>query len=285
MQVHLYTLCWNEREYLPHFFARFDPVVDRYVIYDDGSDDGSLDLLSAHPKVELRRFARRDEGSFVRSHQGLQNEVWRESLGQADWVIVTAIDEHLVLPGDAPLRPYLAECAAAGITAIPAIGFQMVGDRFPADADSMFTSVPCGAPKDLMNKLSIFAPDHVSPNFGAGRHRSYPQGRVAYPAEDRLMLLHYKMVDFDRTLARQQQLRARMGAGDREKGWGRHYERTRLQLSDEWSGYLARALDVTAPDFRPSAHSDGAPWWRDKSLRARWRKFRNYFMRHRSVVR
>jgi hypothetical protein len=51
--IHLYTVCWDEADMLGFFFRHYDPWVDRYVIYDDGSTDGSLDILRANPRVEV----------------------------------------------------------------------------------------------------------------------------------------------------------------------------------------------------------------------------------------
>ena len=39
---------------LGFMFRNYDDLVQRYVVYDDGSTDGSLDILAAHPKVEIR---------------------------------------------------------------------------------------------------------------------------------------------------------------------------------------------------------------------------------------
>ena len=106
--IHLYTVCWDEADMLGFFFRHYDPWVDRYVIYDDGSQDGSLDILRAHPKVELRRFERVDAESFVLSHTRMQEHSWKESRGRADWVVITAIDEHLWVRGR-DMRSYLRE--------------------------------------------------------------------------------------------------------------------------------------------------------------------------------
>ena len=113
--VHLYTICWDEADMLGFFFRHYDSWVDRYVIYDDGSTDGSREILSAHPKVELRNFPRTDPDSFVLSHRAMQNEAWKESRHRADWIVVTAIDEHLHVPGRA-MADYLAEMADRGVS-------------------------------------------------------------------------------------------------------------------------------------------------------------------------
>ena len=54
MKIDLYARCWNEGDMLPFFFLHYDHLVQRYVIYDDGSTDNSQQLLSLNPKVELR---------------------------------------------------------------------------------------------------------------------------------------------------------------------------------------------------------------------------------------
>ena len=54
MRIDLYTRCWNDAHMLGFFFRHYDPLVQRYVVFDDGSTDGSLDFLRAHPKVEVR---------------------------------------------------------------------------------------------------------------------------------------------------------------------------------------------------------------------------------------
>jgi hypothetical protein len=118
--VHLYTVCWNDADMLGFFFRHYDPWVDRYVVYDDGSTDGSITALEAHPRVELRSFNRTKADSFVLSLKAMQDEAWKESRGQGDWVVITAIDEHLWL-GNRTMREYLATEKQCGVTLIPGI--------------------------------------------------------------------------------------------------------------------------------------------------------------------
>ena len=53
MIVHLHASCWNEERMLPLFFRYYDTFIDRYYIHDNGSDDGSLAILEAHPRVTI----------------------------------------------------------------------------------------------------------------------------------------------------------------------------------------------------------------------------------------
>jgi hypothetical protein len=261
MRVDLYTLCWNEADILGFFFRHYDPVVTRYIVYDDGSTDGSLDILRRHPRVEIRRFERSDPDSFVLSHQHLQNSMWKESRGRADWVIITALDEHLMAPRWR-LQAYLAAASRGRVTAIPAIGFQMLSDALPPPDAHLATSLTIGAPWSVMSKLSIFDPNAIdATGFTLGRHEAQPLGRVHFPPRDELMLLHYKYIGFDRTLKRHEDQNAGLGALDISSGWGIQYRWDEAKLRAEWDKFAADAVDTAQEDFDPCKVLEPR-WWR-----------------------
>ena len=260
--IHLHTICWNEVDMLGFFFRHYDAWVDRYVIYDNGSTDGSLELLGRHPKVDVRRFQRAHPDSFVLSHQVLHNEAWKESRAKADWVIVTALDEHLHVGGRTVLN-YLVECKELGITAVPALGYQMISERYPAPGDLLCATCTWGAPSSWMDKLSIFNPDAVvETGFAAGRHSADLRGDLRLPDQDELMLLHYKYLDFDRTLQRHRALGGAIGDHDISQGWGFHYGWSAEQLREDWERFMTQAIDVAQPGFQPLRTRESPPWWR-----------------------
>src|SRR5690348_14183784 len=112
MTIDLYTLCWNDADMLGFFFRHYDRFVQRYVVFDDGSTDRSLEILRAHPRVEVRSTAPDgDRESWVVSGMELLQSCWKESRRRADWVICTDIDEHLHHPD---LPGYLEDCADRG---------------------------------------------------------------------------------------------------------------------------------------------------------------------------
>jgi hypothetical protein len=127
MTIHYYSVCLNEMPILPYMMRYYQPFVDQFVIYYDGSTDGTIEFLTEFPNVEIRPFER-IENSFLLSKQAVVNECWKESRGAADWVMVVDIDEFLYLPG---LLNRLKRYQAEGITAIPALSYQMLSDQFP----------------------------------------------------------------------------------------------------------------------------------------------------------
>jgi len=137
------------------FFRHYDPWIERYVVFDDGSTDGSRERLAEHPDVELRDLPRRHPDSLVLSLRELYDNAWKLSRGSADWVVVVNLDEHLYHP---EIGRYLEECRRAGVTAIPALGYQMVADGVPGPASTLVESVGLGVPWEPMCKLALFDP-------------------------------------------------------------------------------------------------------------------------------
>ena len=246
---------------LPFFFLHYDKLVERYVIYDDGSSDNSQEILRLNPKVELRPTPRYgNPGSRVASQLALLETCWKESRGIADWVIVTDIDEHLYHPD---MYRYLAQCRAQGVTIIPALGYQMLSHQFPEHKTLLCNSLSRGACDSLYSKLNIFSPNEIdATNYTPGRHTAAPTGRVVLPARDEVMLLHYRYLDFERVRKRYQVLATRHFKADIAMGWGSQYSWSSEQLREAWNFVASRLVDISLPDLRPWETHEGLRWWR-----------------------
>lgn len=259
MITHLYAQCWNDEWILPSFFRHYHDLVERFIIYDDGSVDGTLALLRSNPKVEVRRFPRAVPDSFALSEQALSNECWKESRGKADWVIVTDLDEFLF---HADGRHYLSRCAEGGVSVIPALGFQMISDERPASGVDLCDVCRLGAPWVQMMKASIFNPDAITEiNFAPGRHSASPTGRICIPDRDELLLFHYKYIGFDETHARHLHLRGGLRSQDLQIGWGHKYSWSRERLREDWTAVAKEAVDTTPFREHPQPPYPIEPWW------------------------
>lgn len=224
---------------LPYFFRHYDDIVDRYFVYDNGSTDGSLSLLEQHGRVEITHFDVPGD-SFVEEERRLADTIWRNS--DADWVIVTEIDEHLYHPN---LTDYLQRSSDRGITAIRSIGYEMVSDRFPTDSQPLFDLVTTGARSIPHDRLCIFNPKAIEEsNFGLGRHTAEPTGRVVWPATREVLLLHYKGLGMEYVIARSGELRQGLRSRDLAEGWGVHYTWSPAEITTAWRGVGAAAGPV-----------------------------------------
>lgn len=215
---------------IPFFLRHYESLVDRMVIFDDGSTDRSRKLLEASPKVEFRQLKQGESSNLMRVEE--MNRCWKESRGRADWVIIADIDEHIYHRG---LRDYLEHCKGEGITILDPVGYDLISADFPTSVDTLSQTIRVGVRSCLLDKKAVFNPNAIEEiNYQIGRHFAVPVGRIVFPADREVMLLHYKHLGLEYLLWRSQALKDRTTALDRERGWGAHYYRPADQIGLEF---------------------------------------------------
>ncbi|MGL5097395.1 MAG: glycosyltransferase family 2 protein, partial [Planctomycetia bacterium] len=228
MRIHVHATCWNEERMLPFFLRHYGPIVDRIFIYDDGSTDRSTAILYKHRKVKLESINLPGD-SYVESLTTLYNGCWKRSRGEAEWVVVCNVDEHFHHP--AGLRNHLAACLSDGATMVPAVGWQMITERFPSSHDKLSWRCRRGVPFSNCDKTAVFAPDRIeSIGFSVGRHVVDPVGEVVFPKKTELLLLHYKNLGLKYLRERSAELNARRRSADVARDYGVQYARTESRL-------------------------------------------------------
>jgi glycosyltransferase involved in cell wall biosynthesis len=260
MSIHLYATCWNEEPIIPFFLRHYEPLVDRMVIYDDGSTDRSVELLRASPKVEIRPFRRAAE-SYLDAHLALFETCWHESRGHADWVCLVDLDEFLFHPD---WHHYLAAQKDAGVTIIRSVGYDMVSEDFPPAGGALTTILTRGQRDHHMDKTALFDPDAIEQiNHSVGRHICSPVGRVVPLAKHGMQLRHFKTLGLDYFLARTHALATRINADDRARGWSAHYLRDDDSLRAQFQEQLTKAEPVPSPPVaKPKKEPKKKWWWR-----------------------
>ena len=243
-RIHLYCLCWNDARMLPFFFRHYDQYVDRYFVYDNGSADDSLEMLRNHPRVQIEHFDTED--SFVDVERRLSDTIWLQSRGQADWVFMLDIDEHVYHP---ELLGYLRHCTDSGVTAIRAMGYEMVSDRFPHQDARLSEVVTLGIRSLGFDKLCLFNPEAIEETrYAPGRHSDAATGQVVLPDPREVLMLHFKQLGVDYPIARSAELRKGLRNGDFEKNWGWHYTMSADKIAINWARIRANAAVVPALD-------------------------------------
>lgn len=262
---------------LEFFFRHYQPWVERFVFFDDGSTDGSREYLRSKPNVEVRPFRYADPDSFESSRKVVFHHCWKESQGLADWVIVLDVDEFLYHPS---LDEYLRHCEHQGITCIPALGFEMITNTFPGSGESLARSRTRGVPSPWYCKLGMFNPDAMeSVAFSGGSHSARMTGRVVLPKRDELLLLHYKKLGLDYLVARSAALETRRISRSRDlaRGLSRHWGLPRKCLERQQIELRWQAINVTGRGTEPWRDYPHAVWWRsahDPSCRSSgWTRF------------
>ena len=205
---------------IPYYFRHYGPIGTRFYIYDDNSNDKSLEMLSGDPRVSIKRFTKSSD-SYIASSLQLYNKFWKQSRGKADWVIICSMDEHIYHPN---LCNFLLKCKNDGITILKAEGYQMISDKFPLTNKRLCDIITRGISWSQMNKTAIFNPNEIEEiNYTIGRHSAEPSGNVKYPEKENIKLLHFKYLGLDYLIERSAELRTGLKEIDIEKGWGHRY--------------------------------------------------------------
>jgi len=205
---------------IPYFFRHYNDLVDRFFIFDNGSTDGTLEMLSGDERVSVIHWDVKGD-SFVEEARELNNNFWKPSRALADWVFVVDVDEHLYHPD---LRTHLANCSRDNATAISVIGYDMVTDKFPTEDKPLWQLVTRGIRFSPFDKFAIFDPSAIDEtNYGPGRHISSPTGRVVLERRQPVMLLHYKRLGADYLCERNELLSKGLRSRDISETWGYHY--------------------------------------------------------------
>ena len=60
------TLCYNEIDILPFVSKYWEKTgVDKVVVFDNGSTDGSIEELSKHQFIDVRHFVSEGQNEFI----------------------------------------------------------------------------------------------------------------------------------------------------------------------------------------------------------------------------
>jgi hypothetical protein len=258
MSIWVYTICWNESRVIEFYLRHYEQFAERIVVYDENSDDGTRNILQAHPKVEVRQFIRTVPDSLELSKKAVHDNCWKEARGAANWVILVDVDEHVYHPN---LDAYLVEQSRRGVTFVPTLGFQMISNVFPSRGEHLAHTRTRGFPRHTYSKPVVFNPAAIDElDMEAGSHSAAPSGRIHFPEIDEVMLLHYKYLSFEYVVERYRQLSPRVGSIDVANSWDFHFHQTPEQHFRRFGAERRSLIDISAPGFAPAQHYSKQSW-------------------------
>ena len=243
LEVHLYTLCYNEMALMPFAVDYWKTVADKVFVLDNGSTDGSIEYLQSIPGVEIIHFG--DKTGFNdRLNMRVKNHVWKASKGKADFVIVTDFDEFMYAPD---LRAELQGMKDRGETICKPRGYNVYSKDFPEYEEGKLCHEICGkAIADKMFfKVTIFNPNEIKEmRYEPGAHNCRPLGNVRWYTGDNIFLFHHKNLGLDYIFKRNGLYRKRLSQENKRMGWGVQYSLSEKKIIDDFNNIYKKCKKI-----------------------------------------
>ncbi len=223
MNIHVYTICYNEQELLPFFIRHYKQFASKIIVYDNESTDNSVEIALQHG-CEVKTY--QTDGQIRDDRMlNVKNTCWKESRWQnVDWVIVVDVDE--IVYGRNMLQ-YLSDKRKDGYTIINPTGYQMISDPLPdlTSDKQIYELSDKGLRSQPYSKPCIFHPDSIDEiNFTIGAHDCKPYGKIKRCSGGSLYLLHYNRLSLDWYLQRMRNRKQRLSDLNIKHKWGKQYE-------------------------------------------------------------
>lgn len=207
MKIVTFTILKNESAILPFFLRHYSAFVDKIIIWDEQSTDGTREIIKACPKAELRDW----DGKGIDDYKfkTFSEQAYKEARGHFDWCIWPDVDEFIWAPD---VRAVLAD--SNQFDAVTTAGFNMVHDGLPVDDGRQIWEIaPMGVNAPVYAKKIVFKPDKDL-HWSTGKHHLECNVTLSPP---RLKLLHYRFLG--ETYTRERNARNYQSAVDKGHAW------------------------------------------------------------------
>ena len=247
--VDCYFICWNEIKVLPFMMQYLKKLGVRNIyVYDNGSDDGSIEYLKSFGNVTLRHFD--SNGIDERAYLAVKNHCWKDS--DADWVIVCDTDEAMYCTTD--FDDILDYYEKNGISCVAPLWTDIYSEKFPEyDENRLMHEITGGVVKQETtkhNKFLLFQPSKIAEiNYLPGCHYAQPKWRVGvYPKVSKmsgvLYTVHMKSLEPQYRIDRNKVFAERLSEYNNRRGYAFHYKFSEEQVLKEFEENLPKVKPI-----------------------------------------
>ena len=241
--VHAFFVCYNEENILPHLLKHYLSFCEKVTILDNHSTDRSVEIINSYPNTELIPFDSNEE-FHDGVHINLKNNVWKSSVGHADYVILGDSDEFLYHEN---MEEFLIQSKNNGITLFIPEGFHMVADedfKLKPD-DSIISLIKTGIKLNVLDKPMMFDCNKiVNINYSFGCHNANPQGEIKVNEYGTLKMLHYKFLGVENYIYRNSFRRERLSQFNKQYGLGTYYLYSDKENIDDYINHLNKRVKI-----------------------------------------
>ncbi len=240
-KIFVFATCYNEIRILPFFLKHYLEFIkaDKVIIYDGGSEDGSIEYAKKFNNVEviIDPSEKLDDGKLMH----FRNNEWKKYRNDCDWVVVCDVDEFLYHEN---ILEILKELKKSGVTLPMVEGFEMLSKEIPNNKEFIWNVVQTGKPNpSYYNKNLIFDPV-IEINYLMGCHNCLPSGNVKRSDGFIFKNLHYRMLSHQHIVEKSIKSAARLSDFNKANNYGFHYAVNSIMTYEQYSNQFNGAINV-----------------------------------------
>lgn len=241
MKIHLYTLCWNEIDVLPFVIDYWKRIpVDKAIVYDNGSTDGSVEYLKQFDWIEVKHFETEGMNDFIQ--RDIKNNCWKESRGIADFVIVCDMDECLFLPNGLKTLKMMKE---NHYTICVPKWYDFISEEYPKYVEGKLLHEISNRAYIGDGKCILFDPNEINEiNYSVGAHQHNPNGNVKYYVSPNVYVLHINHhLSLEYLLNRYKTMEERLSKDNKNNHLCIHYSFSEEKLQKDYEEGLKKSIN------------------------------------------
>lgn len=241
MVLHLYTMCYNEIDILPFVVDYWKKLgVSKAIVFDNESTDGSVEYLEKYDWIDVRRFY--SKGCNDAILRKFKNECWKESRGNADFVIVCDVDECLISPFG---MKTFEEMKNGGYTICSPKWYEFISEEIPIYKEGkLLHEISEKAYFNENGKTVLFNPNEIKDiNYWFGAHKCEPTGNVSY-YDKNIYLLHIaRRLSLEYMIKKYREANSRNSFTNKMYSRGIHYTFSEKKLTDNYENGLKMSIN------------------------------------------
>jgi hypothetical protein len=245
VKVDVYVLCYNEEALIPFMLDYWNEFATNVYVLDNYSTDNSINLLKAENRFNVEIIQHSSDNTFNDYiNMQLKNNMWKNSIGKCDFVMVSDFDEVIYSKS---ILSELYRMKYEGCTIWRHKTYDMITKEFPIyNGKFLHEIVKTGILSDFnWGKDILFDPNKIiEMNYCAGSHNCNPVGYCKYFNDSDIYMFHFKYLSIEYVISRYKMYRDRLSNMNRMYGWGVQYDYEETRIIDEFDNMYNKKLDV-----------------------------------------